>query len=98
MIRKERKGNEVEWKGREGFMLSINLNLYFEYENTSYIICLTCCLLQTQARINTGLHVFLSCNSIVTRGEVYDEILPEPEGNASPESGKVPAPNPYLAT
>ena len=25
------------------------------------------------------------CNCIVTRGEVYDEILPEPEGN--PEGG-----------
>ena len=33
----------------------------------------------------TLAHTVIYCNCIVTRGGVYDEILPEPEGN--PEGG-----------
>ena len=50
-------------------------------------ICLNFSILQFETFCDNYYfyNVGLDCNCIVTRGGVYDEILPEPEGN--PEGG-----------
>ena len=42
-------------------------------------------MFKSQGEISLNVQMYAYCNCIVTRGGVYDEILPDPEGN--PEGG-----------